>query len=96
MRVFNAIVFPIIGIIVCVMCFQSAELISESAGAISRLGAEISDIRSQGGRTLEEAYYREWGRIIMRSAGILNAIGEIVKAIGVFLASVLVWLGLRK
>ena len=51
-------------------------------------GAGISDIRSVGGKTLEEAYYREVGAVYKGYA-------TICRGLGLFFSSVLVWLGLK-
>lgn len=51
-------------------------------------GNEIMQIRSVGGKTLEEAYYNELGSIYVGYA-------MISRALGIFFASVLVWLGLK-
>jgi len=75
-------IFPILGIVVLVMCFMAANSISNG-------GAQIMRITSQGGRTLEEAYYRQLG-------GIYSGYANVVRAIGISLASFLVWLGLKK
>lgn len=51
-------------------------------------GNEIMQIQSVGGKTLEEAYYYELGSIYAGYA-------MISRALGIFFASVLVWLGLK-
>ena len=76
------IAFPIVAVIVLIMCFMAASSISNS-------GMEIMQISSVGGRTLEEAYYRELG-------GIYSGYANIVRAMGISLASLLVWLGFKK
>lgn len=59
-----------------------------AAGNIVSGGNEIMQIQSVGGRTLEEAYYYELGSIYAGYA-------MISRALGIFFASVLVWLGLK-
>jgi len=76
------IAFPILGVIVLVLCFAAASTINKS-------GNEIMQISSVGGRTLDEAYYRELG-------GIYSGYANIARAIGISLAAFLVWLGFKK
>lgn len=76
------IIFPIIGAVVLVMCFMAASSINEG-------GTEIMQISSVGGKTLEEAYYRELGSIY-------SGYANVVRALGISLASFLVWLGFKK
>ena len=59
-----------------------------AAGNIASGGARIAQIRSVGGQTLEEAYYQNLGIIYAGYAAI-------VRAIGLFMASVLAYLGIR-
>ncbi len=59
-----------------------------AAGNIASGGAEISSIQSVGGQTLEEAYYQSLGSVYAGYAGI-------VRAIGIFMTSVLTYLGAR-
>ena len=59
-----------------------------AAGSITAGGNEIMDIQSVGGKTLEEAYYQELGNIYAGYA-------MIARAMGVFFAAVLAWLGLK-
>lgn len=68
--------------VVLVMFFMAASNIAEG-------GNEIMQIQSVGGKTLEEAYYAELGTIYAGYA-------MISRALGIFFASVLVWLGLKK
>lgn len=51
-------------------------------------GNEIMQIQSVGGKTLEEAYYYELGSIYAGYA-------MISRALGIFFASVLVWIGIK-
>lgn len=75
-------VYLTLSIIVLVMFFLAAKQISES-------GKNIMMIQSVGGKTLEEAYYSELGVIY-------SAYATIARALGLFFASVLVWLGIKK
>lgn len=59
-----------------------------AAGNIVSGGNNIMQIQSVGGETLEEAYYHELGSIYAGYA-------MISRALGIFFASVLVWLGLK-
>lgn len=59
-----------------------------AASNIASSGNEIMQIQSVGGRTLEEAYYYELGSIYAGYA-------MISRALGIFFASVLVWLGIK-
>jgi hypothetical protein len=59
-----------------------------AASSIVSGGNEIMQIQSVGGKTLEEAYYYELGSIYAGYA-------MISRALGIFFASVLVWLGLK-
>lgn len=68
--------------VVLVMFFMAASNIASG-------GSEIMQIQSVGGKTLEEAYYAELGTIY-------SGYAMISRALGVFFASVLVWLGLKK
>jgi hypothetical protein len=76
------VLYPIIGTAVLVMCFMAAKSIGDG-------GTEIMQISSVGGRTLEEAYYRELGSIY-------SGYANVVRAFGISLASFLVWLGFKK
>lgn len=60
-----------------------------AASSITAGGNEIMQIQSVGGKTLEEAYYAELGLIYAGYA-------MIARALGIFFASVLAWLGLKK
>lgn len=60
-----------------------------AAARISDGGMSIMQIQSVGGETLEEAYYAELGEIY-------SGFALISSAIGIFFASVLVWLGFKK
>lgn len=60
----------------------------EAASNISEYGINISNIESIGGKTLEEAYYSELG-------GIYAGYATVVRGIGIFLSSILVWLGVH-
>lgn len=71
-----------VAIIVLLMFFVAANNISKG-------GDEIMQIESVGGRTLEEAYYAELGAIY-------SGYATIARALGIFCASVLVWLGIKK
>lgn len=68
--------------VVLVMFFMAASSIADG-------GKEIMQIQSVGGETLEEAYYAELGLIY-------SGYAIIARALGIFFASVLAWLGLRK
>lgn len=68
--------------VILVMFFMAASSIAEG-------GSEIMQIQSVGGQTLEEAYYSELGTIY-------SGYAMIVRALGIFCASVLAWLGLKK
>lgn len=59
-----------------------------AANNISSGGNEIMQIQSVGGKTLEEAYYFELGAVYAGYA-------MITRALGIFFASVLVWLGIK-
>lgn len=59
-----------------------------AAADIASGGNEIRQIESVGGKTLEEAYYYELGSIYAGYA-------MISRALGIFFASVLVWLGIK-
>ncbi|NLP45275.1 MAG: hypothetical protein GX351_11705 [Peptococcaceae bacterium] len=60
-----------------------------AANSISKGGMEIMKIQSVGGRTLEEAYYAELGKIY-------SGYAMITRTLGIFFASVMVWLGLKE
>lgn len=60
-----------------------------AASKISGGGREIMRIQSVGGKTLDEAYYAELG-------GIYAGYAVIARALGIFFASVLAWMGLKK
>lgn len=68
--------------VVLVMFFMAASSIADG-------GSEIMQIQSVGGQTLEEAYYFELGTIY-------SGYAMIARALGIFFASVLAWLGLKK
>lgn len=67
--------------VVLVMFFMAASSIADG-------GSEIMQIQSVGGQTLEEAYYFELGTIY-------SGYAMIARALGIFFASVLAWLGLK-
>ena len=71
-----------LAVVVLVMFFIAASSIVDG-------GSEIMQIQSVGGKTLEEAYYTGLGTIYAGYA-------MISRALGIFFASVLVWLGLKK
>lgn len=60
-----------------------------AAARISYGGLNIMEIQSVGGTTLEEAYYAELGEIY-------SGYALISSALGIFFASVLVWLGIKE
>lgn len=68
--------------VVLVMFFMAASSIADG-------GNEIMQIQSVGGQTLEEAYYSELGTIY-------SGYAIIARALGIFFASLLAWLGLKK
>lgn len=68
--------------VVLIMFFMAASSIADG-------GNEIMQIQSVGGKTLEEAYYAELGTIY-------SGYAMISRALGIFFASVLAWLGLKK
>lgn len=70
-----------LAIVVFIMFFWAAHNIVSG-------GKEIMQIQSVGGKTLEEAYYYELGTIYAGYA-------MISRALGVFFAAVLVWLGIK-
>lgn len=76
------LVFFGLAAVVLIMFFMAASGIVEG-------GSEIMQIQSVGGTTLEEAYYSELGNIY-------SGYAMISRALGIFFASVLVWLGLKK
>ncbi len=75
------IIFCVLAVIVLVLCMVAA-------GQIASHGEEISLIESVGGKTLEEAYYTELG-------GIYGGIAMTIRALGLFGAGVLAYLGLK-
>lgn len=77
----NFMIFTIIGIVVLVMFFIGANYISDG-------GSKIMSIQSVAGNSIEEAYYNDLGSIYAGYA-------LIVRALGIFFSSLLVWLGLR-
>lgn len=82
MNIVKAILFSLIAIFILVMSFIAARQIAQG-------GLKIMDIQSVGGKTLEEAYYSSLGDVYQGYA-------TVVRIIGMFFASVLVWLGLKK
>jgi predicted PurR-regulated permease PerM len=70
-----------LAVVVLIMFFMAASSITDG-------GNEIMSIQSVGGKTLEEAYYQELGNVYAGYA-------MISRAMGIFFASVLAWLGLR-
>lgn len=75
-------IYTVLAIVVIIMFFISANQISEA-------GKNIMRIQSVGGKTLEEAYYYELGTIY-------SAYSTISRALGLSLAAVLMWLGIKK
>lgn len=78
----KTIIFSVLGAVVLFMFFSAASKIAES-------GLNIMYIQSVGGNTLDEAYYFELG-------GIYAGYAMITRALGIFFASTLVWLGFKK
>lgn len=76
------IAFLGLAVVVLIMFFMAASSIANG-------GSEIMQIQSVGGQTLDEAYYFELG-------GIYTGYAMISRALGIFFASVLVWLGIKK
>lgn len=76
------IIFSLIAIVLLYMFFDAAAKVSDG-------GLGIMDIQSVGGKTLEEAYYFELGNIY-------GGYAMAIRALGVFFASVSIWLGLKK
>lgn len=74
------IVYSLIACCILIMSFIAASKISNG-------GMEIMNIQSVGGKTLEEAYYFELGSVY-------SGYAIITRMVGIFFASVLVWLGL--
>ncbi|MBE6489135.1 MAG: zinc-ribbon domain-containing protein [Methanosphaera stadtmanae] len=66
--------------IVLIMCFIGAHSIVGG-------GNEIMEIQSVGGRTLEEAYYQELGKVY-------SGIAMAIRGLGIFAAAILVKLGM--
>lgn len=73
--------FSIIAAVVLFMFLSAANKIASG-------GLAIMDIKSVGGKTLEEAYYFELGTIYAGYA-------TVTRALGIFFASVLIWMGLK-
>ncbi len=71
-----------LAVVVLIMFFMAASSIADG-------GNEIMQIQSVGGKTLEEAYYAELGLIY-------SGYAMVARALGIFFASVLAWLGLKK
>lgn len=78
----KAIIFSTLAAVVLIMLFIASTKVSNG-------GTEIMQIQSVGGKTLDEAYYFELGQIYAGYA-------LIIRALGIFFASVLVWIGLKK
>lgn len=82
-KVFNTklLIFCVLALITIIMSFMAANNISNG-------GYQIMQIKSIGGKTLEEAYYQQLGSIY-------SGYAMFVRACGIFFASVLVGLGLN-
>ena len=76
------IIFDLFALTVLVLSFIAANKISGS-------GSQIIQIRSTGGNTVNEVYYREMGSIYI-------GLAMFIRACGIFFFSVLVSLGLKK
>lgn len=74
-------VYFVLAVVVLILFFIAASNIVSG-------GNEIMQIQSVGGQTLEEAYYYELGSIYAGYA-------MMSRALGIFFASVLVWIGLK-
>lgn len=83
-KVFNIkiIISTIISILIFIIFLYAANEISES-------GKNIMNIQSVGGKTLEEAYYFELGRIY-------GAYAMISRAIGIFFSAIILCIGIKK
>lgn len=77
----KSFVFFGLAAVVLVMAFIAANNISEG-------GNEIMQIQSVGGKTLEEAYYFQLGKVY-------SGYAMFVRMVGVSFASVLAWMGLK-
>lgn len=77
-------------IVLSMFCFIAAAVILilcfVSASNISGGGYNISQIESVGGRTLEEAYYHDLGKVYY-------GMSVMVYSVGIFFASILIYLG---
>lgn len=78
----HRVIYAVLAAIVFALFFVAANRLSEG-------GAEMMKIQSVGGRTLEEAYYLQLGSVYAGYA-------HIARGMGIFFASVLVWLGFRR
>jgi uncharacterized protein (DUF983 family) len=78
----KTVIFSLIAAVVLVMSFYAASKISKG-------GLGIMGIESVGGKTLEEAYYFQLGYIY-------SGYSMIARVLGIFFASVLVLMGIRK
>lgn len=76
---FLGIAMWIVAVLVIILAFSAASSISSG-------GIDISCIRSVGGKTLDEAYYHNLGAIYKGYAGI-------IRAFGIFMASILAYFG---
>jgi hypothetical protein len=76
------ICFSIIALSILIISFIAAQKISGSA-------FEITQIRTSGGSTVNEVYYREMGKIY-------EGYAMFIRECGVFFATVLVGMGLRR
>lgn len=75
------LIYFIIAIVVFVLFLMAASNVSSA-------GEAISEIRSVGGETLEEAYYQS-------SYGLYSGISMALFATGITLSSILVWFGIK-
>ena len=81
-KIVKLCIFCALALIVLIVCFVGAADIAEGGSSIGR-------IRSQGGQTMDEIYYRHLGTVY-------RGFAMFVRGFGLFSAGVLAWLGLKE
>lgn len=81
--------YDIKSIVFCVVAFVVFIMSLIAANSISDAGNQISQIKSVGGQTLEEAYYNQLGNLY-------SGYAMFVRTCGIFFTGILVHIGLKK
>ena len=69
---------------------------SNAASEIEKWGGNMSELRSQSGNSVAEAYYQYHGRIYIGQSKLITAIGSIICVLGIAGTGAILWSALKK